>query len=678
MRLVAASLWLAKFCSSSHAFRGVSPLPRRAQQSSLFSTIEEPPTKPISSTTTNNNAAALENTDTTYWTIGSTSEHPEPRPLTPQLLEALQTNTHPEETQDELGRGLYVTDDWRKAWLTYESPLEDPDLIDPATGHADYEIDQIEGTIPDDLQGILYRNGAGKFGVGGERVAHVLDADGLVFSIAINGPEGKARFRSRFVHTKGFVEERAADEFKVRGVFGTAPRGLPGLFPPPNKGVNADPSTPPLLSRVAANAFNTDLKNTANTHVISFGGKLLALMEAGRPYALDPETLETIEEDNLGGLLGKEGQMALKFGDDSQMPFDQPEFMGGAYHTAHPKHCPRTGHLVGWHYSLLLPDSDSLELTFTEWSPNGLEKVASTTHVMPDNDLAPHDMALTENCIVMVANALEMNQTPYLLGMQGPAASMTMKGRSNVRAYVYPRPTAERQFEPFSVEVPPCFVIHWSHAYEDEQTGNIVAHFSGWPPSDSSSFLGAWGGYCPDFKVIPPTHIWRLEIDPQTRECVDLSIAPGCINACSEHVLVHPSFQTRPAKYVYAITSNLVGDCSAPVGYTRHCVREGSNRPLHVGEFNSEIDAYWFGSRRFTDEPLVVPKRGADPKDERDAYLLGMVFDAVEQRSFLAVFDLQKDLSLGPVCKLWLKSHIPHGLHGCFAAEGPGTASVFC
>jgi carotenoid cleavage dioxygenase-like enzyme len=35
-------------------------------------------------------------------------------------------------------------------------------------------------------------------------------------------------------------------------------------------------------------------KNTANTSVLNFGGRLLALFEGGQPYELNPTTLETI------------------------------------------------------------------------------------------------------------------------------------------------------------------------------------------------------------------------------------------------------------------------------------------------------------------------------------------------------------------------------------------------
>ena len=120
-----------------------------------------------------------------------------------------------------------------------------------------------------------------------------------------------------------------------------------------------------------------------------------------------------------------------------------------------------------------------------------------------------------------------------------------------------------------------------------------------------------------------------------------------------------------------------MGDSTAPCGYVRLCVEDGSRERLPSGHFNSDIDAYWFGTRHFAGEPLIVPKRGGDLGNEREAYLLGMVQDSVRHRSFVAIFDLERDLREGPVCKLWLRSQVPHGLHGCFTEDG-GATSVFC
>ena len=134
-----------------------------------------------------------------HWEVGPTLDNPNPTPLPSKLLNALETNTHPEESQSELGLGVFITEDWRKAWYTYQSPPEDPDLICERTGEAEYEITEIDGELPKDLVGVLYRNGPGKFGVNGERVLHILDADGLIMKVDFveSGPDGKRKVMFR-------------------------------------------------------------------------------------------------------------------------------------------------------------------------------------------------------------------------------------------------------------------------------------------------------------------------------------------------------------------------------------------------------------------------------------------------------------------------------------------------
>lgn len=607
-----------------------------------------------------------------------TLRYPEPRQLSPNLQEALNSNTHPIESQQDLGNGIFLTEDWRKAWFNYGGVKdEDKNWIDATTGYANYEIDEIDGILPDDLVGTLYRNGPGKMGVNDQRVAHALDGDGLVLQITIPPPgetttndssnsKRSVRFQSRFVETRGFQEELKANRFVARGTFGTGPMGSE-----PGKGVNEDPTEPSLWTKLKERAFNTNIKNTANTQVIAFGGKLLTLFEAGLPYRLDPNTLETIDEDDMGGMLPK-GKLAV---DVPNIPSALlPDFIGGAAHTAHPQRCPRTGHLVGWHWSAV---GNNLRVTVTEWSPDKFTKVASRTVMLPNVALAPHDMVVTENYIFLKVNALSMNELEFLSGLKGPAASLKMDGRANVKGFLFSRPTKE-PMDPIEVEIPPCFSIHFSHGYEDEKSGNLVAIFSGWPPNDSKDFLGAWGGFAPEFNKIPETFLWRIEIDTKTGKTVDLSIAPGSSNACAEHCVVHPNFITKRAMNVYATISNVVGDSTAPCGYSRHQVEDGSSKSLKPGERNEEIDCYFYGTRYFVGEPLVVPKEGGDMEKEEQAYLMGLVFDAVSDKTFISVFDLERPLREGPVCNLWLKTNVPHGLHGCFDPKSDLVTSFFC
>jgi len=173
--------------------------------------------------------------------LGSTQIYPQPRSLkeSATLLNAFITNTHPQQTNEEQGNGEFIMSDWRKAWFTYgqcdrsvtseeyESIKNSKDdfIVDPFTGEAEYEVDEIDGKVPDDLVGVLYRIGPGKFGVDGQRVAHILDADGLVLRFEFGGQKG-IRFTSRFVETEGLVEERDAKQFTKRGTFGTGKTAL--------------------------------------------------------------------------------------------------------------------------------------------------------------------------------------------------------------------------------------------------------------------------------------------------------------------------------------------------------------------------------------------------------------------------------------------------------------------
>ena len=438
-----------------------------------------------------------------FWEVAPTLMRPKAQPLPSKLYKAMTENVHPYEIQDELGEGVFITDDWRKAWFTYEQE----GLIDPDTGRAEYEIDEIDGTLPIDLVGTVYRNGPGKFGVNQERVAHVLDADGLIIQISIPPVSGKNErrkvyFKSRFVETKGLASDRNAGEFTQRGTFGTSIRGLSSLFPGERKGLNSDPSPQPLMSRIFGNAFNTDIKNTANTQVISFGGKLLALFEAGLPYELDPLTMDTIGEYDMGGTLTP-GKIAVKV---NEIPEGQgPDFIGGAAHTAHPNVCPKTGHLVGWSWSQL-PIEKKLEVRVTEWESQKFSKIAEKIYVLDNCELAPHDMALTDDALIFKVNSLSMDPAAYMSGMKGPAAALSMDGRAPVTVHILPRPCAENSFEPFSVEVPACFSIHFSHAYKDKVSGNIVTHFSGWPPNDSKDFLGKFLSFYPRCNTTTVSH----------------------------------------------------------------------------------------------------------------------------------------------------------------------------
>ena len=160
----------------------------------------------------------------------------------------------------------------KREWAAgYDSQLEE----------TSYEIaaDDIVGKIPVGLVGTLFRNGPGRLFRGGQAYSHAFDGDGMVCRLTMRA-DGSAHFANAFVRTEGFVAEEAAGKVLRRNTFGTQRRG-----------------------GALANVGDVFQKNVANTNVIWWGGKLLALWEAGQPYRLDPATLATLDVDLLGGAL---------------------------------------------------------------------------------------------------------------------------------------------------------------------------------------------------------------------------------------------------------------------------------------------------------------------------------------------------------------------------------------
>jgi all-trans-8'-apo-beta-carotenal 15,15'-oxygenase len=133
----------------------------------------------------------------------------------------------------------------------------------------------VEGRLPDDLRGTLYRNGPGQFELFGQPYAHPFEGDGAVTAVRLDATGARA---GTHIHdTAGLVAERAAGK-QLYG-FGV-----------------------PWLRRIS-NGLRGRGKNTANTSVMYWRGRLLALMEGAGPTEIDPVTLATLGETDLDGVI---------------------------------------------------------------------------------------------------------------------------------------------------------------------------------------------------------------------------------------------------------------------------------------------------------------------------------------------------------------------------------------
>ncbi len=160
---------------------------------------------------------------------------------------------------------------------------------------------EIEGQLPRELNGALYRVGPNPHFVPQGRY-HWFDGDGMIHSFRLR--DGRASYRNRYVKTAGLMAEMKAG----RSLYG-------GLLNPAAN--DAPPADAPF-------------KNAANTNIIGYSNRLLALFEAGLPHELKPETLETVGPYNFCGKLA--GPM-----------------------TAHPKFDPESGDLLFFGYQPFPP-----------------------------------------------------------------------------------------------------------------------------------------------------------------------------------------------------------------------------------------------------------------------------------------------------------------------------------
>ena len=123
----------------------------------------------------------------------------------------------------------------------------------------------LEGRWPADALGNFYRNGPARTERAGVQLPHWFDGDGMVQRFCIT--QNTITHQSQFIATEKYLREEAAGRF----IYSSTGALLPHALAP----------------------RNNDSLNQANTALLPWQGKLLALWEAGSAYVLNPENLAT-------------------------------------------------------------------------------------------------------------------------------------------------------------------------------------------------------------------------------------------------------------------------------------------------------------------------------------------------------------------------------------------------
>ncbi len=466
----------------------------------------------------------------------------------------------------------YSRSDWQQGYLSQPQEF-------------DYQITDIAGTIPPELEGTLFRNGPGLLDIGGEPIHHPFDGDGMITAISFQN--GTAQLKSRFVQTEGYVTEQAAGKILYRGVFGTQKQG--GWL---------------------ANIFDFQIKNIANTNIIFWGGKLLALWEAALPHRLDRHTLETIGLDTLDGIL-------------------QP----GEAFAAHPRivEDSRGKRLVNFAVS----PGISSKITVYELDEQG-KLVQKQIHSVPGFSFI-HDFVVTENYYIFFQNPVTFNPLPFALGMRGAGECVGFDGTKPTKILLIAR-SGDQPVRSLSTQA--GFVFHHANAWEAEGKVYIDSIcYASFPDVEPNSDFREI-----DFASLDPGQLWRFSLD-LAEERVDRQLIE---DRCCEFPALNPQNMGKSYRYLY------LGAGHQPTG----------NSPLQQIlklDLETGTKQFWNAAPRgFVGEPIFIPHPQATAEDH--GWVLSLIYDASRHGSDLVILDAQ---NIGePVARLHLKHHVPYGLHG--------------
>jgi carotenoid cleavage dioxygenase-like enzyme len=310
----------------------------------------------------------------------------------------------------------------------------------------------VVGRIPDDLRGVYLRNGPNpKFPPLGS-YTYPLDGDGMIHGVWL--ADGKARYRNRYVLTKGLAAEMKAGRALWGGVM------TPAAPPAALAGPDPDPGGDKVLP---------DINIVRHAHMF------LALGEGVAPYEVTPE-LVTVGRYDFGG--------ALPLG-----------------MCAHPKIDPATGEMIVFRYGLEAP--------YLYWAVIGAD--GTVTHppdvvAEVDRGYMIHDFSITQDFVVLVINPVTFD-----LGRAARRESpLGWEPARGTRIAVIPRRGDARGVRWIETDAFWC----WHYANAWQAGGEIVTCFPWW----SHLSLGAGApskpakGQVARARIDPAVGSFRLEV----------------------------------------------------------------------------------------------------------------------------------------------------------------------
>jgi all-trans-8'-apo-beta-carotenal 15,15'-oxygenase len=454
-------------------------------------------------------------------------------------------------------------------------------LFDPAPEIGPIEV-EVEGRIPEAVRGRLWRIGP----AGTRTASHWYDGDGLV-SVTDIAPGKPLHHRSRYVQTRKHERDRAGKDTRT---FGTQRPG-----------------------GILANAMRRPA-SIANAYILPWNGRLLAHNEAGHPWALAPDSLETIGMYDFDGSLPRREGLS-----------------------AHPSVDPVTGDLFT--FGMFLGAGRNYINAYRARPGTRLRRLGK---IRLPAAYINHDFGVTARFMVFCLGP-NICESPYkaFFGLKSYADSWTW--HPELPTVVALVPVDGGRLVRF--EADPWFQYHVVGAFDDDDKVVIdVCRYDDIEPFQRqlTSFRTT------PFQYNTPT-LWRYRIDPTRRTCVGEQL-------CSYH-LEDPVNDALPGSRCYR---NVFG--------TMHASPDGDGMFDSIGRIDTltgEVDIWYAGRGYVPTEPTYVATgKGA----LGGGWLVSFVFNPDRAATDLVVLPAQRP-SDGPVAIARLPVSTGFMLHGEWEAR---------
>jgi all-trans-8'-apo-beta-carotenal 15,15'-oxygenase len=471
---------------------------------------------------------------------------------------------------------LFREEKLKKPWLSAYQSVERETFNSRA---------QITGKWPKDLMGSLYRNGPARHEIGGFRYQHWFDGDGMLQAFRMT-PKGVFH-QAKMIQTSKYKAEKAAGRALYPG-FATVP-----------------PNPAPVTS--------PDLVNSGNISVLPHNGKLLALWEAGSPWDMDPETLETKGLHSFSA-------------ETKGVPF-----------SAHPR-VEADGTLWNFGYA-------SSAKLIVLWHIDSSGKLVKVGTVSSDPISMPHDFIVTSKHIVLMMPPLNYNR-------------VTTSSFLDAHHWQADQPTRllvvdKNDFSKYKwLELPSQWVFHFGNGWEDK---NGIIRFDGARSADPMNMIRSFrnimrGAVSADTATLH--HQYRIDTKNWTASEEPLFSS----DIQTEFPVIDPRVSCVQNRRLVMLSSN----DRTPAGHPNH--NEVSTFDIESGK----RDVYRYPDSQIPEEHLFVAKPGSAP--ETKGWVLGTAHDWHRQLTLLNVFDVEA-VSAGPIATATLPYALPLGLHGKFVAS---------